>query len=175
MLKTFEEHLKNVAAVDNGDFHDRLRERIGKKAAPVLEKRLKDMILLTPHLLLRIYRYGTDPETPQAAKTLAESALIYFYHPKDFIPDGGRRLFGYLDDAYYIALLYERILRSLIRSRFAIPEFDKNYLKQIKLVRRGVKLAIPGEAPVIEETINSIRTEEETGRCPIPGAEGKGI
>jgi len=161
MLKAFEENLKNIAIIDRGDFHAKVRERIGKKATPSLEKRLTNMILLLPKLLARAYRHNARPEVPSDIKRLTGYALTYFYHPKDFIPEDNRHLFGYLDDAFYIGLLYERILKSLIHAGCELQEFDKAFLKQFGLVKRSIKLTIPREASLIEGMIDNIQAGAE--------------
>ena len=110
MLQAFEDRLKSIADGDRGDFHEKIRERAGTKATAILEKRLKNLILMTPRLLQRSFHHSARTEVPQRQNLTGFADL--FYHPKDFIPEDNQHLFGYLDDAYYVGLLYERILKS---------------------------------------------------------------
>lgn len=162
MLQAFENRLKSIAAEDRGDFHEKIRERAGKKATATLEKRLKNLILMTPKLLLKSFRHSVRTEVPSSIKNLTGFALTYFYHPKDFIPENNQHLFGYLDDAYYVGLLYERILKSLVRARLTVSDFDRTFLKQFGLAKRSVRLVIPDESGRIEQMINRIQAGEET-------------
>ena len=162
MLQAFEDRLKNIADGDLADFHEKIRERAGKKATAILEKRLKNLILMTPRLLQRSFHHSARTEAPSSVKNLTGFALTYFYHPKDFIPEDNQHLFGYLDDAYYVGLLYERILKSLARARLAVSGFDRTFLKQFGLAKRSIRLVIPNEAEQIEQIINRIQAGEET-------------
>lgn len=161
MLKTFEKHLKRIASETKEDFHERVRKRIGKRATTILEQRLQNLILLTPQLLIRAHRHGQSPAIPSPVRKLIGFVLTYFYHPKDFLPEDNGRLFGYLDDAYCVGLLYEKMLKILTRADFPISEFDKEFLKQFSLVKRGIKIVIPEEARLIDRMIEGVQQGQE--------------
>jgi uncharacterized membrane protein YkvA (DUF1232 family) len=159
MLKIFEDHLRRVAAGTWDDFHFQVRKRIGKRATGTLEQRFKDLILLTPRLVARAHEYGASAAVPCGAKKLIGFAVTYFYHPSAFLPKSEEKLFGYLDDAYCVALVYEKILKAFIRNGQKISKSDRNFLAQFKLLKRGFYLIMPEEARKIERMIEGIQTE----------------
>lgn len=157
MLKSFEEQLKRIAAETHEDFHQRVRKRIGKRATAALEQRLKDLILLTPRILLNAHRYGASAEVPSEVKKLIGFALTYFYHPQDFLSENDGKLFSYLDDAYCVALVYEKILKSLVRAKRQMSAFDRDFLARLSLLKRGINLVMPVEVREINQMIEEIQ------------------
>lgn len=163
MSAILEARLKQAAAGMSDDFHFQLRERIGKKATAALETRLKGWIMLLPKLLSKMHRHFSRSEAPPETKMLAGLALNYLYRPADFLPEAEGTLFGYLDDAYFAALAYEKILRELSKPGTpGLSRFDRDFLKNIGLLKRNVNLVIPEEARKISEILNALlntRTE----------------
>lgn len=156
MLKAIEERLKRLAADENRDFHNQIQCRIGKRATQLLEQRLRNLIHLIPRLLSQALRHSDRNEIPSELKKLIGFLLTYLYHPKDFLAEDNRSLFGYLDDAYGIALAYERVLRALQKSGVRLDSDDESFMKQFALMKRSVKAVIPDEAQKISEMIANI-------------------
>ena len=156
MLKALDERLKRLSKDPNDDFHDQVRCRIGKKATRLFEQRLKNMICLMPQLLSKSLAYCNRKEVPANLKRSIGFSLTCLYHPGDFLPEDSEKLFGYLDDAYCIALVYERILRTLQKARVKLSVFDQSFLKQFPLMRRNVNAVIPKEGKAISEMIDGV-------------------
>jgi len=156
MLKALDERLKRLSKDPSDDFHDQIRCRIGKKATRLFEQRLKNMICLMPQLLSKSLAYCNRKEVPANLKRSIGFSLTCLYHPGDFLPEDSEKLFGYLDDAYCIALVYERILRTLQKARVKLSVFDQSFLKQFPLMRRNVNAVIPEEGKSISEMIDGV-------------------
>ncbi|HOW60011.1 MAG TPA: hypothetical protein PLO78_09845 [Candidatus Omnitrophota bacterium] len=153
MLKALDERLKRLSNDFNDDFHYQIRRRIGKKATRLFEQRLKNLICLMPQLLLRGLGYCKRSELSAEIKKSIGFTLTYLYHPKDFLPEDNEKLFGYLDDAYCIALVYEKVLKALQIKRVRLTSFDEGFLRQFVLMKRSIKAVIPEEGKAISEMI----------------------
>ena len=151
MLGAFDERLKRLLKDSNDDFHNQIRSRIGKKATHLFEQRLKNLICLMPQLISRGLGYCKRKEVSVEIKKSIGFTLTYLYHPKDFLPEDNGELFGYLDDAYCIALVYEKVLRALQKAHVKLTVFDEGFLKQFALMKRSIKAVIPEESKAISE------------------------
>lgn len=151
MLKGLDERLKRLSKDPDDDFHHQIRSRIGKKATRLFEQRLKNLIGLMPQLLSKGFAYCNRKEVPAELKRAIGFTLTYLYHPKDFLPEDHGKLFGYLDDAYCVGLVYERVLRALQKARVELAVSDEDFLKQFALMKRCVKAVIPEESKAIAE------------------------
>lgn len=156
MLKALDERLKRLAKDSNDDFHYQIRTRIGKKATRLFEQRLKNLICLMPQLLSRGLAYCNRGEVPAEIKKSIGFTLTYLYHPTDFLPEDNDKLFGYLDDAYCIALVYEKILKTFHKARIKLTAADEDFLRQFALTKRSIKAVIPEEGKAISEMIASV-------------------
>ncbi|MBU9888380.1 MAG: DUF1232 domain-containing protein [Candidatus Omnitrophica bacterium] len=156
MLQALEERLTRLVRDPADDLHSRVRLRIGKKATPLFEQRLKNLICLMPRLLSRGLAYCGRKEVPASLKRSIGFTLTYLYHPRDFLPEDQGGLFGYLDDAYCVALVHEKVIRALQKARVKVQAADEDFLKQFGLTKRSVKAVIPEEAKAIGEMVAGV-------------------
>ena len=108
MLQALKNQLTQLAADPRDPFAAKIREQVGARQALRYVKPLRDLILVMPQLIAQIRAWSSEPKMPSHVKRLHGFVLTYLYHPFDFIPDEGTGLFGYLDDAYLVASVYER-------------------------------------------------------------------
>lgn len=153
MLNAFKEELKRLAVDPSDPFHQKLRNRIGKRATLVVEKRLKQLILTMPGLVRRIHDHWDRSYGGSEIKKLGGFIFIYLYQPKDFLPEDEHGLFGYLDDAYLVLVVYEKVARAAENAGSELDEQDERYLKQIRSAKRYVRAVIPNEAKKIEAMV----------------------
>jgi len=151
VLKALDERLKRFSKDPSDDFHDQIRRRIGKRATRLFEQRLKNLICLMPQLLLRGLSYCGRKEVPTALKKSFGFTLTYLYHPRDFLPEDHQGLFGYLDDAYFTALVYEKVVRTLQKAHVKMTAADADFLRQFALTKRSLRVVIPEESAAIAE------------------------
>jgi len=157
MLNSFKEQLKQLVIDPNDKFHLHLRKRVGKRATLLLEKRLKQIILLMPGVVARIYVLWERDKTPLQAKHLGGFLLAYMYHPKDFFPEQDYGLFGYLDDAYVAAAIYQEVLKDSAAAGIKIEAADEKLLKDLLTLKKAVKTVIPKEIEKIEKMIEEFK------------------
>jgi uncharacterized membrane protein YkvA (DUF1232 family) len=73
------------------------------------KRRLKNLLLFIPNMLLLCARLLTDSRVPTTEKALLAGAIIYAVIPFDLIPDM-IPFVGQVDDAYLIALTLLRLM-----------------------------------------------------------------
>ncbi len=156
MLRAFKDQLRALAVDPQDQFHALIRKRVGKKATLLLEKRLKQLILMTPGIVSRIYALWTNLKSPAQIKNTGGFLLTYMYHPKDFLPEESFGLFGYLDDAYFVAVVYEKLVHELKAQGFSLAAEDERLAKDLAPLRKAARVVIKDEAKNIENMIEEI-------------------
>jgi len=153
MLKAMKEQLKYLAQEDANNFHVQLRTRVGKKATAILETRLKEIILLMPDLVSRIYFYWNQSKSDTKSKKLGGYLLTYLYTPEDFLSAKEWGLFGYLDDAYFVAKIYTQVIDGAIKEKQKTAGIDLKYYEEAKFLKKYVRSVIPKETKKIDDMI----------------------
>ena len=153
MLKAMKEQLKYLAEHDEKNFHVQLRTRVGKKATVILEDRLKAIILLMPDLVGRIYFYWSKSSLNAKSKKLGGYLLTYLYTPEDFLSAKEWGLFGYLDDAYFVAKIYTQVIDDINQEGGKISGIDLKYYEDAKFLKKYVRGVIPKESKKIDDMI----------------------
>ena len=74
-----------------------------------LRRRMKNLLLFFPNLLLLSARLMVDPRVPTTERVLVAGAILYAVIPFDFIPDF-IPFVGQVDDAYLIAMTLLRLM-----------------------------------------------------------------
>ncbi len=153
MLKAMKEQLKHLAQKDEKNFHLQLRERVGKKATVILEDRLKKIIFLMPDLVGRIYFYWSQSKTSTKSKKLGGYLLTYLYTTEDFLSAKEWGLFGYLDDAYFVAKIYTQVIDDAANETQKIEGIDLKNYEAAKFLKKYVRGVIPGAVKKIDDMI----------------------
>ena len=78
-------------------------------SALLARRRLKNLLLIIPNMLLLCARLLTDSRVPATERALVAGAIIYAIIPFDLIPDM-IPFVGQIDDAYLIALTLLRLM-----------------------------------------------------------------
>jgi uncharacterized membrane protein YkvA (DUF1232 family) len=78
-------------------------------SALLARRRLKNLLLFIPNMLLLAGRLLADPRVPATEKALLVGAIVYAIVPFDLIPDM-IPFVGQIDDAYLIALTLLRLM-----------------------------------------------------------------
>lgn len=156
MISALKEDLKMMAADPADPFHSHIRRRIGKRATGILEKRIKQLILLMPGLVSSMHRRWEEESCPPNVKKLGGFLFAYLYHPKDFLPEDEYGLFGYLDDAYLTAVVYEK---AFLTAAVQTPD-QQDFLQKIQAIKKYVRALIPAESAEIEKMVeDAVRHE----------------
>jgi uncharacterized membrane protein YkvA (DUF1232 family) len=78
-------------------------------SALLAKRRLKNLLLFIPNMLLLCMRLLADPRVPVTERALLGGAIVYAIIPFDLIPDM-IPFVGQIDDAYLIALTLLRLM-----------------------------------------------------------------
>lgn len=78
-------------------------------SALLAKRRLKNLLLFIPNMLLLSVRLLADPRVPAIDRALVAGAIVYAIIPFDLIPDM-IPFVGQIDDAYLIALTLLRLM-----------------------------------------------------------------
>lgn len=162
MLHAFKAQLKTLAKEPQNSFHKEIRKRIGKRATALLEKRLRQLILITPDIIERVHVFWRQFPKEAPARRISGYLLTYLYHPTDFLSEDKHGLFGYLDDAYFAALVYENVLGEVKESGHSLSLTDRRFLKDVANMKAAAKLVIPDESKKIDALFNEIQTSGES-------------
>jgi uncharacterized membrane protein YkvA (DUF1232 family) len=79
-------------------------------AGLLAQRRLKNVLLFIPNMLLLCFRLLTDKRVPTTERALVAGAIVYAIIPFDLIPDM-IPFVGQVDDAYLIALTLLRLMQ----------------------------------------------------------------
>jgi len=112
MLRTFNDRLKTLALDPRDSFTTEIRRIAGPRTAPFYEHALRRMILRTPAMLAQIRAWAAASEVSSETRRLHDFALAYLQNPQDFLPERNHGFFGYLDDAYLVASVYDRTMHA---------------------------------------------------------------
>ncbi len=161
MLHAFKDQIKSLAVHPQDPFRTYLRKRMGKKATEILEKKVKRFILMTPDIVTRTYGLWAKSRSPNQIKKLGGYLLTYLYHGKDFLPEESQGLFGYLDDAYVAATVFENAMNEMHTIGLKTNQKDEQLLKEVATLRRIVARVIPIEAAKIHQMVEEIKNNRE--------------
>lgn len=110
MIKAFQKQLQAMAADPKDPFTRYIRFQAGAREAVRFEAPLRSMILHMPKMILHIRQWAEDSAQPWKIRRAHNFVLAYLYNPEDFLPEKHEGLYGYLDDAYLVARVYEETL-----------------------------------------------------------------
>jgi uncharacterized membrane protein YkvA (DUF1232 family) len=79
-------------------------------AGLLAQRRLKNLLLFIPNMVLLCFRLLTDKRVPTTERALVAGAIVYAIIPFDLIPDM-IPFVGQVDDAYLIALTLLRLMQ----------------------------------------------------------------
>jgi len=156
MIKAFEEQLKKMAGDPQDQFLTHLKKRVGARKAALVSEELKEFILRTPAVVTRTHRYWVRLKSSSELKKTARFLLMYLYHPSNFLDIREYGLFGYLDDAYLAALVYEKLMSELQGHKVPLTAWDRHFLKDNRKFLKQVRSVIPKEALKIEKVVSDI-------------------
>lgn len=162
MLKAMKQQLITLSESDTTNFHANLRARVGKRATAVLEEKLKEIIVLMPDLVARVYHYWNRSENKSDVKKMGGYLLTYLYTPEDFLSTKVWGLFGYLDDAYFVAKVFTRVIDEVEAEGGRIAGKDLKYYDQAKYLKKYVRGVIPKEAEKIDAMIEELKQGKST-------------
>ena len=156
MLKAMKEQLKQLSLDKDGQFHLILRERVGKRATEILETRLKRIVVLMPDLISQLYGYWEKENTSSTTKRLSSYLLTYLYAPKDYLSEEDWGLFGYLDDAYFVAKMYTTVIEDIQVSGGKLRTSELRLFEEVMSLKKDIRIVILKETKQIDQLIDDL-------------------
>lgn len=155
MLRAMKEQLVFLAKEDRGRFHQALALKIGDKASPELEERLKRIILRMPDFITRIHYFWKTAESDSKVKVIGGYILMNLYSPSNLVSKSEWKLFGYLDDAYLVAKFFTTVVDQL-RSNDVLSGEDHLLYDEAKFLKVAVREVLPQESARTDRLIQGL-------------------
>lgn len=153
MLKAMKSQL-SLLAIENGEiFATHIRKRVKAGKVQVAASKSLNLIMIMPDLIAQIRDASEDRRLSPEIRRLNQFLLVYFYHPVDFIPDDVGGLFGYLDDAYFVGRVYQKV-RAISGKKASLSAED--LAMDLTAALDVVKSVIPKEARKIDVLIEEL-------------------
>lgn len=151
MLKALKNQLSMMAIEYGDDYARRVRQRVGRRQKGSHISRTLNLVLMMPELVARCSDLSGSAQVPPQVRRLNGFLLTYLYHPIDFIPDDGS-LFGYLDDAYFVGRVFEKVREHVPGAHTAAEELYRDLPTALEAAR----LVLPAESRQIDRMISEL-------------------
>lgn len=113
MLKAMKSQL-SLLSIEHGDrFARDIRKRYGSSNAQWAIAKSLNLIMIMPDLIAKIRDLSSDRALSVNDRRMNQYVLIYLYHPYDYVAEDKPGLFGYLDDAYLVGVVYSRLSQKM--------------------------------------------------------------
>lgn len=149
-------------------------------SALLARRRLKNLLLFIPNMLLLCARLLTDSRVPKTERALVAGAIVYAIVPLDLIPDM-IPFVGQVDDAYLIALtllrLMERTNPKVVREHWSgggdVVEFvGAAALLAAKFLPKPIRRVLTSRVEVAPDKIENLKGIPKPLLVARPEAEG---
>ncbi len=144
-------------------------------------KRMKNLLLFIPNMILLCARLMTDPRVPKTEKALVAAAVVYAVIPLDLIPDM-IPFVGQIDDAYLIAVtlirLMDRTDARILREHWqgggdVVELIETTAMMTAKLLPRRIRRVLTSRVDVSSELAENAKSLRGPLLVVRPEAEGK--
>lgn len=167
MLNAFRSQLRSMAADPADPFNSIVRKIVGARSSARMADHLRRFVLTVPDLAAQIRHWSDKPGWQPGTAKLHGFVLGYLYSPVDFIPEHSMGLFGYLDDAYMLASVYQRTLLDPVASSLASRSEHPELMKAVPEWLETVRELLPNEAIKMEKLLDGLYERE---RLSVQGA-----
>ncbi len=167
MLNAFRQQLKQLSLESRDPYTSIVRRLVGPRAAVEYEKPLRQMILALPDMAHQVHQWTDAPALPAPLRPLNTFVLRYLFHPDDFLSEKNLGLFGYLDDAYIVASVYERILSQSRANGGRLTVGDPALAKNIPQWTALVRALLPNETKKMDQLLDEVKYHKENGYSAV--------
>jgi len=157
MLKALKIQLIEMAKDSSGSFAMEIEKRIGTVNSPQYISELRNFILVVPDMIAQIRAWSDDPIMPSELRNIHGFLLTYLFHPDDFLNCETHGLLGYLDDTYFVGIVYEATKNeSDYTSRHYLPNHE-DLSGQIHCWLEKAREIMPEETTKIDQMMDDLR------------------
>jgi len=121
------------------------------------------MVLALPGMVEGIRESVEKTSLDPSVRRLESFALAYLYSPTDYLPEKSFGLFGYVDDAYLIANVYERTLNELAARGLRLKHGNKIKINDVQNWIEVAKRLLPNEMSGIDRLLQDVRSRSVGG------------
>ena len=158
MLNAFKNYL-SLLVVEGGDaYSKRIKKRLGKKFTDLHLSKSINLILIMPHLIALSRELSNAETVSPSLKRLNGYLLTYFYPPPKSIAEENGGLLGYLDDAYLVGSVVQRL-----KSQAALRTENLDLVKDLEDSLQKTREIIKKESRRIDHLV----AELEDGKTDI--------
>lgn len=162
MLKAFNLQLQTMAKDPQDPFTSVIRKKVGAREALRYEGPLRKMILAMPDMIAQIRDWSDESGQPPEIKKLQSFSLAYLFNPTDFLPEKTNGLFGYLDDSYMVACVFQKTIEEIPQAGLEPLEekvsLKENVVEWLQLSRE----LIPDECLQIDQMLDRVSGQRPT-------------
>ncbi len=119
----------------------------------------RDAVVRAPDVFAFFTRLFEEPELPASARPLVNAVLAYFVAPNDVLPEEDLGPFGFLDDLYVAAHVYQ-LLRREVPAGLLETAWQKRGRPAAKSIR-GRPATLPGDDDDLDTVMAVVRTESK--------------
>ena len=153
MLKNLRKEMKRTKNEWGRAFTEELRRRGGDVASA---ERLKGLVAAFPDMAAQLRLWAQEPGVPGALRRLQEFAAAYARNPDDILSDKLPGLFGYLDDAYLTARIYDATVLNPAWDRDPGAPPPGAYEKDLPFWLAEIRRVIPTETERIDAMLRAV-------------------
>ena len=161
MHRKLREHLKLLATDTKDPYAVIIRRLAGPKDAACLEDSLRRMILAMPYMLAQLESWTDESGLSSRHRFMRGFALAYLNNPENLLPARTLGLFGYMDEAYLLARVYDLTMRepdwSGQKHHVEDEELARNVPEWLELARR----LLPKETARIDKLLEDVSRGRE--------------
>ncbi len=176
MLKAFRYQLKCLSRDPQDPFTQKIRSLVGPRRATDFETPLRQMILAIPDMTQQIRDWTDNTEHPWAIRRLHNFVLAYLYNPNDFLPEKTEGLFGYLDDAYLVASVFQRTVDQLQLHPESLTPRAAALCELVPLWLQRTPQVLPAMTAKIDAVLGRLESASRMNTSVSPAASsGRGV
>lgn len=163
MLHAFKTQLRQLSQDPRDPFMSILRKMVGPREAVRYADPLRKMIMALPEMIEGIARSAERHSLDPSVHRLQNFALTYLYSPTDYLPEKIFGLFGYLDDAYLVANVYERTLNEMSARGLKVSSAYKIKLADARRWMDCARRLLPNEMISIDQSLHDVGKRNGNG------------
>ncbi|MCG3206353.1 MAG: hypothetical protein KCHDKBKB_03089 [Elusimicrobia bacterium] len=171
MLKALEEQLKTLSLDPKDPFTKQVRQIVGPRRAPQIEMPIRKMVLSMPAMIRQIRLWVDDTDQSWHVKRLQFFGLAYLYNPTDFLSEKAHGFFGYVDDAYILARIYERTKEEVPLAGLGTPGEDAKLSEEVGDWIKTTQELLPEETRRIDEVLDQYAHGKKGRHAFVYGSE----
>jgi len=162
MIQALTEQLARLTRDPKDPFLLTIKNIVGSRQAAGYANPLRKMVLALPIMVEGIRESLEKLTLDPSVRRLESFALVYLYSPTDYLPEKSFGLFGYVDDAYLVANVYERTLNEIEARGLKLKNKEQIDIDKVRDWIEVAKRLLPNEMGGIDRLLQDVRSRGGT-------------